>query len=149
MILILATWFGSGRISIAPGTAGTLAALPLVFLLAQFHSWPALILTGVFLCCAVWIADRAQKLLAQDDPGLIVIDEVAGLIVSLLWVPLSFLNILSGLLLFRLFDILKPYPIKKLENLPGGFGIVLDDVLAGIYANLALRLMILVWNHLQ
>jgi len=143
-VLGLACWFGFGLVPWASGTLGTVAALPLVFLFAHAGPWPALILVAAALLFAIWIADQAQKVLAQDDPREIVIDEVAGLLVSLLWIPLSFFNVLSGLLLFRLFDIIKPYPIKKIENLPGGFGIVLDDVLAGIYANVALRLMILI-----
>jgi phosphatidylglycerophosphatase A len=147
-VLGLACWFGFGLIPRASGTLGTMAALPLVFLFAHAGPWPALILVTAALLLAIWIADQAQKVLAQDDPGVIVIDEVAGLLVSLLWIPLSFFNVLSGLLFFRFFDIVKPYPIKRIENLPGGFGIVLDDVLAGIYANVTLRLMILALNQI-
>jgi phosphatidylglycerophosphatase A len=145
-ILGLATWFGFGLVPGAPGTAGTLAALPLVFLTSQLRSWQALILVGAFLLFAVWIAHQAQKLLALKDPGVIVIDEAVGLWVTLFGVPLSFLNVFLGFLLFRIFDIMKPYPTKKIESLKGGFGIVLDDVLAGIYANLILRLIIFVIN---
>ena len=146
-ILSLACWFGLGLVPWAPGTLGTIGTLPLVFLIGCFRPLPSLIFVITVLLLAIWITTQAQKVLAQDDPGVIVMDEVAGLLVSLLWIPLSFLNVLSGFLLFRFFDIIKPYPIKRIENLPGGFGIVLDDVLAGIYANVALRLIIWALNR--
>ena len=102
---------------------------------------------GVCLLCLISVAvltsDLSGKLLGRRDPSEIVIDEVAGFSVTLFLLSLSWLNLLLGFLLFRLFDISKPFPIRRLERVKGGFGIVLDDLLAGIYANLALRLILL------
>jgi phosphatidylglycerophosphatase A len=81
-------------------------------------------------------------LLERDDPAEVVIDEVAGILITFFLLPLSWLQLCFGFVLFRLFDILKPYPVRRLEKLKGGFGIVADDLMAGVYANLCLRLLI-------
>jgi len=83
-----------------------------------------------------------QKLLNRMDPPQVVIDEVGGILVALFWVPVSWLTFSLGFLLFRIFDIIKPFPVSRVETLKGGTGIVLDDLLAGIYANLCLRFIL-------
>lgn len=137
--LILSTWFGAGFAPVAPGTAGTLAAIPLAILAGYLGGWyNGVILLGV-IGVGIWAAHRSRDLLGDDDPGLVVIDEVAGYVLTLLWLPMTWVSIALGFGLFRLFDILKPWPADRAERLPGGFGIVADDLVAGLYAHLILR----------
>ena len=89
-----------------------------------------LIITGI----GIWAADRTQDLLRKKDPSAVVIDEVAGFMTAMLLLPMTWSSLLLAFFLFRIFDVLKPFPIKHLEKLKGGFGIVLDDLLAGVYA---------------
>jgi phosphatidylglycerophosphatase A len=95
-----------------------------------------------FVAVSVWAADVSCRILARNDPSLVVVDEVAGFLLALFLVPLTFGQICIGFFLFRLFDVLKPFPIRNLENLRGGLGVVADDLLAGVYANLSLRLLL-------
>ena len=89
---------------------------------------------------AIWIAGEAEKMLGKKDPGCIVIDEIAGMAVTLLAIPFTLQNAIAGFLLFRFFDVLKPPPIRTIDKkVHGGVGIVLDDVIAGVFANLVLR----------
>jgi phosphatidylglycerophosphatase A len=99
----------------------------------------------VFILVAIGIASAAEKILKQKDPGQIVIDEIAGLMVTFAGLPFNLKTALAGFIIFRVFDILKPFPIRILERrVGGGTGVVLDDVLAGVYGNLILRLVIYV-----
>lgn len=140
MILLFATGGGIGNIRFAPGTFGSAAAFPLCFLLSRIPSSLAIPCVVLFVVFAVRVAGEAEKLLNEKDPGCIVIDEIAGMAAALLGLPFTPASCLAGFLLFRAFDILKPFPIKLLEKrLPGGFGIVMDDVVAGMFANLVLR----------
>jgi phosphatidylglycerophosphatase A len=139
--LILASWFGSGLAPVAPGTFGTLAGVPLVLLMGCLGSIQALLFLLVFIALAVWSAEATRKMLARNDPSLVVVDEVAGFLLTLFLMPLSLVHVCIGFLLFRVFDIFKPFPIRNLERLKGGFGIVADDLLAGVYANLSLRVL--------
>jgi phosphatidylglycerophosphatase A len=139
--LILATWFGSGLAPVAPGTLGTLAGAPLVLLVGRLGTVQALLFVIAFIALAVWSAGMTGRMLARKDPSPVVVDEVAGFLLTLFLMPLSLAHVCLGFFLFRLFDIFKPFPIKKLEKLKGGPGIVADDLLAGIYANLSLRLL--------
>jgi len=92
---------------------------------------------------AIWASQVVHNLLKKVDPSEVVIDEVAGFLLTMLWVPLSWGTLLTGFLLFRVFDIWKLWPANAAERLPGGLGIVLDDLVAGLYANLGLRLALL------
>ena len=140
--LILGTWFGSGLAPIAPGTFGTLAATPLVALSAIFSPmWSALFLI-IMTLVAIWASQVAQNLLETVDPSEVVIDEVAGFLLAMLLIPLSWGTLIVGFVLFRIFDIWKPWPAKAAERLHGGLGIVMDDLAAGLYANLGLRLIL-------
>ncbi len=141
--LVLATWFGTGLVPRAPGTAGTLAGLPLVLIIKCFGSLYEALVLFVFVLLAVWAAERSYRLLGREDPPEVVIDEVAGYLLALFLLPASWLTISLGFLLFRIFDIWKPFPIKRLEAVRGGPGIVLDDLVAGIYANLVMRVVLL------
>lgn len=138
--MFLATGCFIGNIPFAPGTFGSILGLPLCFLLSKFDFSVAVILTIIFIIFAIWIAQEAEKILKTEDPGCIVIDEIAGLMVTLIGLPFNIITATAGFLIFRILDVSKPYPIRSLERkLSGGPGIVMDDVAAGICGNLVLR----------
>jgi len=122
---------------------GTLLAIPIYSFLSNL---PPLLyeitLVGIFFL-AVWISEKAGMFFGKKDDPKIVIDEIMGFFITMLWVPRTALFIVAGFILFRFFDILKPFPIRRLEKVRGGFGVVLDDVMAGIFANVILRLIII------
>lgn len=141
-IILFATWGGSGFSPVAPGTAGTLAAIPFYLALARLPLTTYLLTLVAFLFFACWVSGRAEILFQEQDPGKIVIDEVAGYLVTMAGVPLSWKTVLAGFFLFRLFDIVKPPPARWLDlHLKNGYGVVLDDVAAGVYACLLLHLL--------
>ncbi len=142
-IVFLATGFYIGNIPLAPGTFGTILGLPLCFLLGLLKLPIALVCTLLFILIAIWISHIAEKRLEKKDPGCIVIDEIAGMVVALIGLPLNLTTGLIGFIIFRILDISKPFPIRALEkHLPGGVGVVMDDVIAGLMANLILRVII-------
>ncbi|MFQ5791769.1 MAG: phosphatidylglycerophosphatase A [Acidobacteriota bacterium] len=147
--LFLASWAYVGYFPVAPGTAGSAAALLVDWGLRTVGS-P--VIHGVVLLVlavgGVHASGLAEKELAEKDPSVVVIDEVVGMLAALYLIPLSGLGILAGFLLFRLLDIVKPFPCRQAEKLPGGVGIVADDVIAGVYTNLLLRLACLLWPAL-
>jgi len=152
LIKFLATVGGVGNIPWASGTFGTLPPLALATLVGWRNPEFALLLFPLLALLTtvigIPVATRAEKIYQKKDSGRIVIDEVAGYFWTIaaipLWVtPQSFAIVLiGGFFLFRLFDIWKPFPIRNLQNLPGGWGVVIDDVLAGIYANIVLRIIL-------
>ena len=116
--------------------------LPLCFFLSRISPALGVIFILLFIYFAILTATAAEQILGQKDPGRIVIDEIAGMMVTLIGLPFTSISVPAAFFLFRALDILKPFPIRFLERrLPGGFGVVLDDVLAGIYGNLLLRLV--------
>ena len=129
-----------GFFPIAPGTAGSLAALAL-FALIRWIGVPAIELSAIVVVFAigVWAAHGTEAALGRKDPGVVVIDEVLGMLITLALLPLSLAGIALGFLLFRALDVIKPYPAAQLEHLHGGIGIMADDAVAGLYAHLALR----------
>ena len=142
-VTILATGFFIGNMPVAPGTFGTVLGLPLCFLLSGLDLPFAILLSIIFVFFAIWIAHDAELILKKKDPGCIVIDEIAGIMVTFIGLPFNITTAVAGFLIFRLFDILKPFPIRHLERkLSGGAGVVLDDVAAGIYSNLSLRVVV-------
>ncbi|MBN1105339.1 MAG: phosphatidylglycerophosphatase A [Deltaproteobacteria bacterium] len=143
--LVLATWFGVGFLPKAPGTFATLAALPLVVILNRFGAFWGSLLLLAFLLLAFWSADQAGKMAGRNDPQEIVVDEVAGFLVTLFLAPQTWLSLALGVALFRVFDIWKPFPVRTAERIRGGAGILMDDIAAGVYANLCLRAILLVW----
>jgi phosphatidylglycerophosphatase A len=142
--LLLATWFGCGYFPWAPGTAGSLAALVIAFALHASLGAGRLtfaILILLFLYPAIWASTRAGRLLETADPRIVVVDEVLGQWLTLLGAAvLNWKTLLAAFLLFRLFDIWKPWPIRRLEDLPEGAGIVADDLAAGLYGALILSI---------
>ena len=142
-IRVMATGLGTGLSPFAPGTVGTILGIPLYLLFALFSPTLYLLSTIAFCFFAVYISGEAEKLYGEKDPSKIVIDEIAGFLVVMLFVPVSPYTVAAGFILFRFFDILKPYPIRLMEQrLPGGYGVVADDVMAGIYAAIVLQLVI-------
>lgn len=140
----LATWFGCGWSPQAPGTVGALGALAIALPLHYGLHWPAWWFAPLALFAtppAIWAADVAARESGRKDPGFVVIDEVVGQWLTLAGaVTLTPASWVLGFCLFRLFDIWKPFPIRRLERLPGGTGIVLDDLMAGVYGAVALWL---------
>ncbi|MFQ5669120.1 MAG: phosphatidylglycerophosphatase A [Acidobacteriota bacterium] len=146
LLFALASGLGSGYAPVASGTAGTLAVIPLYLLLAWGTTRPVFItLTVAFLPLAILAAGSASRSLSRKDPGVVVVDEWAGFLVTMAGHPLAWQRLVVGFFLFRLFDVIKPFPARQAEGLPGGYGIVLDDVLAGLYANAALW-MVFLWG---
>jgi len=138
-VLLLAFGFGSGLSPKAPGTAGTVLALPLVVIAAMAGKIAFVVITLVMIVVGVWLCgEAARRLKTHDHPG-IVWDEFAGLFVTFLWFPPGVAELLLGFVLFRIFDIWKPWPIREMDHsIPGGLGIMLDDVIAGVFAALVL-----------
>jgi phosphatidylglycerophosphatase A len=144
VILFFATGFGIGYLPLLPGTAGTLLAVPLSLGLNALasNSLPIAVLTlAAAICCAIWLSTGAALILEQKDPPVIVIDEMVGFMVANFIAPRNVMFVGIAFLLFRIFDIAKVYPLSRLEKLPGGAGIVLDDVMAGLYVFGILRLV--------
>jgi phosphatidylglycerophosphatase A len=140
--LFLATGFGVGYSPVAPGTLGTLVAIPIYYFLSETPS-PLYEITLIgFFFLSVWISQNAEIFFGKKDDQRIVIDEIMGFLITMLWIPKTIRFVIIGFLLFRFFDILKPFPIRRLEKrLKGGFGVVLDDVAAGIYGNIILQII--------
>ncbi|HEX3685101.1 MAG TPA: phosphatidylglycerophosphatase A [Bryobacteraceae bacterium] len=140
--IVLATWFGCGYFPWGPGTAGSVAAVAIAAALhryAQAGRMTLLLLVAVLVVPAAWAAGEAARAMQDDDPKQVVVDEVVGQWVTLLGASaLSWRSFALGLVLFRLFDIWKPWPVRNFEKLPGGVGIVADDLAAGVYGALIL-----------
>jgi phosphatidylglycerophosphatase A len=134
--LIVATWFGAGLLPRVPGTWGSLAALPFAWLIHRFGGASALVAAAfVLFLIGIWAAEVAMHALNEDDPGAIVVDEVAGQWLTLAAAPFGIVWWILGFLLFRLFDIWKPWPIRQAEKkFSGGFGVMADDIVAALYA---------------
>jgi len=143
--VLVATIGPVGRFPIAPGTAGSLVGVACIAVLQRLLrdsracSIGVIVVEVILYVVGVWAASRAEKHFAITDPGAVVIDEVAGQILTFVLCPLpGWLWLVAGLGLFRLFDVLKPFPARRAERLPGGWGIMTDDVIAGAYSAVAL-----------
>lgn len=142
-VLFLAFGFGSGLAKKAPGTLGTLAAVPVYWLFAQTNIFVYSLLTVAVTVAGIWICGIAAEKLGEHDFGGIVWDEIAGYLITMWLVPFTWQAMVFGFLLFRIFDIIKPWPIKWVDQrVEGGFGIMLDDVLAGVFAGILVLLFI-------
>ena len=144
LTLFCATGAGVGYAPIFPGTVGTLAAVPLSIGLNEFVNASlllAVVILVVAVFCAIGLSGRAAEILAQKDPGIIVIDEIVGFLLANFAAQLTVPKLLMTFLLFRFFDISKIFPASRLEQLPGGIGIIADDLVAGLYAFAVMRLL--------
>ena len=142
---VFASGFGTGYSPIAPGTAGSLLASLVIYLFYYLGTPPNLIALVIALLVStilgVWSADYLESEWGKD-PSKVVIDEIAGILISLLFLPINPTTIIASFVLFRVFDIWKPLGIRKLEDFKGGIGVMADDLLAGIYANLVLQALL-------
>jgi phosphatidylglycerophosphatase A len=129
-----------GFIRVAPGTFGSLAGIA-VFLIIPHNPYTFSGILLTLFALAVFASGRYARETASKDPQSVVVDEVCGMLTTLFLLPVSIMNLAGGFFLFRLFDVLKPFPVRQLERLKGGWGIVVDDIAAGIYAHLILRLL--------
>ncbi len=146
---LIATFGGIGRLPKMPGTWASIAALPLVFWLMKFG--PLVYMTSVFivLLLGIFACNWVEKTRETHDQGDLVIDEVVGILITMTWLPITWQSFVLGLLLFRLLDIWKPFPVSFLDRrIKGGLGVMLDDVAAGMIANLILQVVFTKTNWL-
>jgi phosphatidylglycerophosphatase A len=142
LVVAIATGAYVGYLPPAPGTLGSLLGLVLL--------WPVgpgtaqILITLCLIGVGIVVADRAAKVLGAEDPSAIIIDEIAGIAVATMLLPPRFLERVAAFILFRLFDVIKPFPARQAERLPGGFGIVADDLIAGLYANVLVQVWLLI-----
>ncbi len=142
---LIATVFGCGYSAFAPGTVGSAAGVLFFWPMATAGwGWQAAASIVLFVVGSV-AAGRVARLVNRKDPSIVVVDEVVGQWVTLTALPFTPFTVVLGFLLFRVMDIVKPWPARDLESVPGGWGIMADDVAAGVYANLAVRVGLLVW----
>src|SRR5947208_7827891 len=141
--LAIATVFGVGYAPIAPGTFGSAAGLLVWWLLPASPVVQAIAIVAIF-AAGSWAGSVAERHFGRSDPGQVVVDEVMGMLITLFLNPVGWAGALVGFLLFRVADIVKPFPANRLERLPGGVGVMADDGMAAVYANLALRLILAV-----
>ena len=137
--LLIATAFGAGYSPIAPGTAGSAVALVILWLV-PFSQLGLIVFFLAVTFFGTWAAQVVEAAVGGKDPGVIVVDEVAGMTLSVLVVPLTVPVLLAGFVLFRVFDVLKPFPANRLQALHGGVGVMIDDLVAGLYALIVLLL---------
>lgn len=143
LAVFVATVGYCGYFPVAPGTVGSAAGL-LFYLLVWYSQSPVVEVGMIVLVFAagVWAGTVAERYFGGIDPGPIVIDEVVGMLITLAFIPVGWTGMLAGFILFRIFDVIKPYPANKLEALHGGLGVMADDAMAAVYANISLRLLI-------
>ncbi len=144
---MVATFFGAGRLHPGPGSWGSGATVLFWWLLSRYIvvSWQAYVaalLASLVIAIGIPASTRVARASGLKDPQFVVIDEVVGQLITLIAVPITWKTLLAGFILFRGFDIVKPPPVRQLERLPEGFGIVLDDVAAGIYALLVMQVLL-------
>lgn len=137
-----------GFLGYAPVASGTVGSIPAVGVALLLRDAPEalFVLAVVLFVLGTAASSRTEELLGGKDPGEIIIDEFVGMLVAYLWLPMSWISVVVVFLLFRVFDILKPFPARRAERVKGGFGIMADDVIAGIYANLAFRVFLLLFS---
>jgi len=144
VILFFATWFFTGLIPFAPGTWGSMAALPFAVMSNSLGAFFSSLCIAFMLIISIPVAGRAAQIMRMEDPPSVVIDEAAGIFVTLFLIPVTWKAIIAGFVLFRIFDIFKPFPVGLIDKkVRGGTGIVLDDLMAGIYANAGGRIILI------
>ena len=151
LAVFIATVAYCGYFPIAPGTVGSAAGL-VVYALVWWTGSPVVeaALIVLLFAAGVWAGTTAERYFGGIDPGPVVIDEVVGMLIALAFIPVGWSAALAGFFLFRVFDVVKPYPARALERLHGGFGVMADDAMAAIYANVSLRIVMWLvpsWIH--
>jgi phosphatidylglycerophosphatase A len=132
-----------GRFPFAPGTAGSLAGIALYALVRQANSWTLeFVVVIATLLLGIWSATVVERLIGKD-PSIVVIDEVLGMLMTLAFLDVTVSGAIAGFVLFRLFDVIKPFPVGRLEHLQAGYGVMMDDAMAGVYSHVALRLLLM------
>lgn len=144
LIIVLASGFGTGYAPVASGTFGSLVGIPLFFAfapLAASHPFVAILVYIAAVAAACWIAGQAEEVFGEHDSGKIVIDEVVGYLATAMFLPATWTTAIAAFFVFRVLDVIKPYPASAIDaRLEGGAGVVLDDVVSGLYGNLVMRL---------
>ena len=144
MVLFFSTVGYVGKIPFAPGTFGSVIGLAVCIVLSRVSLSISVLFIIALILLAVWLSERAEQIIGEKDPGCIVIDEVAGMVVTMIGLPFNALTAVAGFVLFRLLDVIKPPPVRMFQDgLSGGAGVVMDDVAAGIIGNLLLRCSLL------
>jgi phosphatidylglycerophosphatase A len=149
LAIFVATAGYAGYFPLAPGTVGSVVGL-LVYGVVWWSGSRAveLGLIAALFALGVWAGTTAERYFGGIDPGPVVIDEVVGMLMTLLWIPVSLSAAAAGFLLFRIFDVIKPFPAGRLERLHGGLGVMADDAMAAVYANVSLRLLVWIFPGL-
>ena len=142
--LAIATAGGAGYVPFAPGTVGSAVGLVLHFLVRALSPLTQLIIVGAIIAVGIWASTEAARHFKRDDPGHVVIDEVAGQLVTLLLLNVGIIGTVVGFLVFRVLDIIKPWPANRFEALPGGTGIMADDLMAGAYGWIIMRVTVMI-----
>ena len=143
LAVFIATVGYCGYFPVAPGTVGSAAGL-VVYLLVWWSQSPVVevaLIVALFLA-GMWAGTTAERFFGGIDPGPIVLDEVVGMLITLAFIPVGIPGAIAGFFLFRLFDVIKPFPARQLERLHGGLGVMADDAMAAVYANLSLRALL-------
>ena len=142
VIIFIAQGAYTGRFPVAPGTAGTLAAIPLYyFVMLRLSATGYIAVCLVLFLIGTWAAGHAETLLNRKDSPSIVIDEIVGYLLAMFLLPLGWGFVIAGFFLFRVFDVLKPYPLNSLQKIRGGLGVMIDDIGAAVYTNVVLRVV--------
>jgi phosphatidylglycerophosphatase A len=146
LAVFLATAAYTGYFPIAPGTVGSAVGLA-VYALVWWSGSPLVEISVILLLFAagVWAGTAAERYFGGIDPGPIVLDEVVGMLITLAFIPVGWTGAVAGFVLFRLFDVIKPFPAGRMEKLHGGLGVMADDAMAAVYANVSLRLLMTVF----
>jgi phosphatidylglycerophosphatase A len=145
LALAIATVGGVGYVPFAPGTFGSAAGLLVWWLLGPSAIVQSAAIVVIF-AAGVWSAGACERHFGRTDPGHVVVDEVVGMLITLLLNPVGWAGVFTGFLLFRVADVIKPFPANRFESLHGGLGVMADDAMAAVYSNLALRVL-LVFGH--
>jgi len=138
--LFIAQGAYSGRAPIAPGTAGTVVGILLYLLIKDLGAFGYGAVCAAVIAIGTWAAGCVDRMYGTKDNSTIVIDEIAGYLLALFFIPFSWGNVAAGFLIFRAFDIVKPWPLRRFERIPGGPGVMLDDLGAGVYTNAVLQI---------
>lgn len=139
----IATVFKAGYIPIAPGTVGSIIGLLVFWLIKDYASFTIeMFVAAALFFAGVWASTIVEQVLERHDPGVVIVDEVVGMLVALMLLPSTITVIFLAFLLFRVFDIIKPYPARWCEQLSRGWGIMMDDVVAGLYVNVLIHIIL-------